>query len=250
MIFWALFIPLTALFFILYFQFIDKIFNGKKKAMLIRENELYVIPKREIINTLINLLIFSAAGVLIGWLIKNGYSPVYSTSVSTAFDYLFLVIGFFAALGIHDFYFYWSHRFLHVPFVFKHVHASHHLSHEVNPWSSFSFHPIEAVIQIGIIVVVALLLPIHEFSLMAFTILLILISVYGHCGYELRINKWKGFNVFNTSFHHYQHHKEVRFNFGIYLTLWDKLFKTESPRYDESFSKLKATVHEKLSKRN
>ena len=62
--------------------------------------------------------------------------------------------------------------------------------------------------------------------LLLFVFLMLFISVYGHSGYELRINKWKGFYVFNTSLHHFQHHEHVHYNFGIYLNIWDRLFGT------------------------
>ena len=245
MIFWTLFLPLTALFFILFFQFIDVIFRGKKRPFLIREKQEFKIPKREVYSTCINLLLFAGAGFLVGWAIHNNYSFVHRKTPSTVVEFLAFPFTFFLALGIHDLYFYCTHRLLHYGFIFKHVHIPHHKSHEVTPWSAFSFHPVEAIVQIGIIVLLAFFLPMHEGVLIAFSVLLFLISVYGHCGYELRVNKWEGFNVFNTSFHHYQHHKEVHYNFGLYLNVWDKLFRTSSPNYDRGFNALKKSVQQK-----
>ena len=248
MIFWSLFLPLTALFFVLYFHYIDVIFNGRKKPYLIRKREAHSIAPREIYSTIFNLFVFATVGGLVGWLIEEGHSMTYVDTPKSFTDFLLLPICFFLALGIHDFYFYWTHRSLHIKFIFKYVHVPHHKSTEVSAWSAFSFHPIEALIQIGIVVLLALFIPMHISVLIAFSILLFLISVYGHCGYELRINKWEGFNIFNTSFHHYQHHKEVHYNFGIYLNIWDRLFHTGSPNYDHSFKALKTKVNNKLTK--
>jgi lathosterol oxidase len=75
-------------------------------------------------------------------------------------------------------------------------------------------------------------------GLIIFTLVMSFLTVYGHCGYELRAEKWKGFEVFNTALHHQQHHQLVRYNFGIYLSIWDKLFGTFSPSYDKSLKRL------------
>ncbi len=40
--------------------------------------------------------------------------------------------------------------------------------------------------------------------------------------------------------HHSLHHKQFKYNFGLYFTFWDKIKKTESPLYDELF--LKSTL--------
>ena len=35
--------------------------------------------------------------------------------------------------------------------------------------------------------------------------------------------------------HHDLHHREFRFNYGLYFTFWDKWMNTESPRFEELF---------------
>src|SRR5215203_5438728 len=35
--------------------------------------------------------------------------------------------------------------------------------------------------------------------------------------------------------HHSLHHKQFKYNFGLYFTFWDKWKKTESPLYDKLF---------------
>jgi Delta7-sterol 5-desaturase len=248
MIFWSLYIPFAALTLILYFQFIDVFFRGKKKSFLI-EGESPVRPKwSEIRFTLLNLLVFSAFGLLVGFWIDRGTFQVYSEWPTSVLGYIYLLVTFFGALAVHDIYFYWTHRLLHYRPVFKYVHAWHHESHKVNAWSAFSFHPLEGVFQIGVVPLVAWLFPIHEWVLVVFTFFLLFISVYGHCGYELRPNKLNAFRVFNTSLHHFQHHKHVHYNFGIYLNLWDKWFKTDYPKYDEAFDALKQRINARIAK--
>ena len=45
--------------------------------------------------------------------------------------------------GVH---FYSIHRLLHVPFLYKHVHVTHHRNVNTGPWSGISMHPVENII--------------------------------------------------------------------------------------------------------
>lgn len=237
MLFWIYFIPATTLFVVLFFWILELFFQRGINHFRIEEHNS--LPnKREIVSTLANGFVFALIGFLMDYLIENNFLHVQINSPETLSDYLLLILMFFCALALHDFYFYWSHRLLHVKYMFQIIHFWHHRSHRVNAWSAFSFHPIEGLVQILIIPLATWILPMHQWSLMVFTFFLLFVSVYGHCGYEFRPNKSAVFHMFNTSLHHAQHHKFVRYNFGIYLNWWDKWFKTENPSYDLDFEKL------------
>jgi sterol desaturase/sphingolipid hydroxylase (fatty acid hydroxylase superfamily) len=62
-------------------------------------------------------------------------------------------------LVLHDAYFYWTHRAMHRPRLFKVFHRVHHLSTNPSQWAAFAFHPLEAVVEAGILVIIP------EFSL-------------------------------------------------------------------------------------
>ena len=51
-----------------------------------------------------------------------------------------------AGLLFNDAWFYGWHRTLHHPALFRHVHVVHHRSVDVNPFTSYSFHVVEAVL--------------------------------------------------------------------------------------------------------
>lgn len=245
MLFWSIFLPLIAVLFVLYFQYFGRIFQGKKAVYLIEEGPEALVTSRELRNTLLNLVVFALVGLLIGFSVQNGWTKAYNHSARNWVDISYYFLAFFAAIFIHDFYFYLTHRLLHLPFVYKKVHYWHHKSLSVNAWSAFSFHPIEGIFQIGIVLLVVFIIPIHTTVLAIFSGFLLFMSVYGHCGYELRPNKLKAFNVFNTSFHHAQHHKFIRYNFGIYSTIWDNLFKSNHPQYSKNFEELAAKINQK-----
>lgn len=245
MIFWTIYIPLAALGFVLYFYFFGKIFQGKKDYLKINLSDELRPTKEEVRATYFNLIIFALAGLLTGYLSEQAIGSVYTEIAWEPVDIIYLLASFFIALGLHDLYFYLTHRLLHSSYLFKSVHSIHHKSHHSNAFSAFSFHPVEGIIQIGIVPLLAWLFPVHEGVLLLFTTFLLFMSVYGHSAYELRPNKPKIFNIFNTSLHHYQHHKYVRYNFGIYLNLWDRLFGSGYPKYEQSFEELKNRINRK-----
>jgi sterol desaturase/sphingolipid hydroxylase (fatty acid hydroxylase superfamily) len=45
---------------------------------------------------------------------------------------------------------------------------------------------------------------------------------------------WLG-KVMIGATHHSHHHKYYRYNFGLYFTFWDKIGKTESPKFQKEF---------------
>ncbi|HLP38368.1 sterol desaturase family protein [Lacibacter sp.] len=242
MIRWMLFIPCAAFLCILYFHYLDFIFRGKANVYRINTSAALTATKKEYRNTISNLAVFALTGLLLGFFIDGGYTKVYSQTPAQLSSIIYLPASFLLALLVHDVYFYVTHRLLHLRFWFKQVHRVHHQSHTTNPWSAFSFHFAECIIQIGIVPLLAFLFPLHEIVLMLFVFFMMFITVYGHSGYELRPNKHQLFNIFNTSLHHSQHHQYVHYNFGIYLNIWDRLFASNHPGYHHSFKQLRSVV--------
>jgi len=145
-------------------------------------------------------------------------------------------------LLIHDTYFYWTHRLMHHPSVFKYFHKVHHLSTNPSPWAAFAFHPLEAIVEAGIIVVIAFIMPVHPLAIALFLLIMMVYNVYGHLGYELypkgftktRIGKW-----INTSINHNQHHQYFKGNYGLYFLWWDRWMGTLRMDYDQEFEAVK-----------
>jgi sterol desaturase/sphingolipid hydroxylase (fatty acid hydroxylase superfamily) len=148
-----------------------------------------------------------------------------------------IVIG----LIIHDFYFYWAHRFMHLPGVFERIHRVHHLSTNPSPLAAFAFHPAEAVIEALVIVVIAATIPVHPSALLVIGVYSLIMNVIGHLGFELFPASWHGHPVLrflNTATSHKQHHATFRYNFGLYSLIWDRMFGTLHPKYADLYSKV------------
>lgn len=152
------------------------------------------------------------------------------------------VLAFPVMALIHDTYFYWMHRLIHHPAIFKWVHLVHHKSTNPSPFAAYAFHPLEAILEAGIFVVFVLTIPVNKFHLIFFFLFQIVYNVYGHCGWELYP---KGFNKhwigkwINTSVNHNQHHQYFKGNYGLYFLFWDRMMGTIRPDYDEKFEEVK-----------
>lgn len=142
---------------------------------------------------------------------------------------------------MHDTYFYFAHRIMHHRRIFPWVHLVHHRSTNPSPWAAYAFHPVEALVEIGILPVFLFTIPIHRTHLMVFFFFMIAYNVYGHLGFELypkgfhrtRLGRW-----INTSVNHNQHHQHFKGNYGLYLLFWDRLLGTLRDDYDSRFDEV------------
>ena len=86
------------------------------------------------------------------------------------------------AIFLHGAYFYWAHRLMHHPRIYRHLHLVHHKSVNPSPWAAYAFHPVEAVLEAGIVPLLLLVMPLHPLSFWAFVTLMLAFTVYGHQG--------------------------------------------------------------------
>jgi sterol desaturase/sphingolipid hydroxylase (fatty acid hydroxylase superfamily) len=139
---------------------------------------------------------------------------------------------------MHDTYFYFAHRLMHHKKLFNLFHLVHHKSTNPSPWAAYAFHPLEAIVEVGIVVVFLFTVPIHKTHLLLFFLMMIVYNVYGHLGYELypkgfhktRIGRW-----INTSVNHNQHHQYFKGNYGLYFLFWDRVLGTIREDYDTRY---------------
>ena len=182
---------------------------------------------REIRYSIFTLCIYCLTSLLTFTLVRHGFTRIYLDITEFGYPYFFASIALMVLL--HDAYFYWTHRLMHLPFLFRKVHLLHHRSHNPTPWTAFAFHPFEAIISVGIIPILIFLIPCHPYALSLFLTFMTLVNVLGHLGYELfpfgfrksKLGKWQ-----NTASNHDLHHRNSKHNFGLYFTIWDRIMKT------------------------
>lgn len=130
----------------------------------------------------------------------------------------------------HDSWFYWTHRAMHTPWLFRSVHAVHHKSQPPTAWAAMSFHPWEAVSGAIVIPALVFLIPIHVGALGVVLAIMTLMGITNHMGWEIfpaaivrgRFGRW-----LITASHHQRHHELYGCNFGLYFRFWDHLCGTD-----------------------
>ncbi len=199
---------------------------------------------REIMWSGISSVLFGAIAVLMIMAWQKGYTAIYMEW--NAYPLWYIPVSVFLALAIHETYYYWVHRWLHHPLLFRHIHKVHHNSISTSVWTSFSFHPVESILQAIIIPAIALVIPLH-LSVFVFLLLFMTITaIINHAGVEIYPASWRKNPLMKWligSTHHDIHHRRFTKNFGLYFTCWDQWMDTESDEYAERF--MRATTLEK-----
>ena len=194
---------------------------------------------REIFYSVQSSMLFALIGFILTSTPLKQYTAIYKDLYS--YPIWWIPLSIFIALIIHDTYFYWMHRALHHPSVYKYSHLVHHKSVSPSPWASYSFHLSETVLESLIMPIILLTLPMHPISIMLFTLTSFLINVYGHLGYEIMPRWFRNsilFEILNSSVHHNLHHSKFRGNYGLYFRIWDRLMGTENKEYVAEYDRL------------
>lgn len=228
------FLLASATFLIFYILF-PKVFERIKIQKKFPKKENYY---RDIGYSVISMLIFATMAYICFTALKP-YNTINYGEISNPYGY---ALSFVWMFFLHDTYFYWCHRAMHHPLLYRKVHLIHHKSTNPSPWTAYAFHPLEAILEAGIIPLVAFTIPVHRTAFFMFMLFQIIYNVYGHLGYELFpknfhktwIGKWV-----NTSVAHNQHHKSFFGNYGLYTLIWDRWFGTVREDYDETYETVK-----------
>lgn len=190
----------------------------------------------EVYRSAITSVIFAVLGSVLVILWQQGYTQIYTRW--EVYPVWYHPLSLAAALLLHETYYYWLHRWMHLPKVYRKIHKWHHDSIETSSLTSFSFHPIESVLQAIVVPVLILFLPMHLYTLFLLLFIMTISGTVNHAAVEVfpkgaeRHWLWKWL-VGAT--HHDLHHKQFRFNFGLYFTFWDRWMGTESPDFEKKF---------------
>jgi len=126
----------------------------------------------------------------------------------------------------NEIHFYICHRLLHSRLLFARVHRIHHESIVPTPYSTYSFHWVEATL-LGSVMITGMLL--YNFSapiLLLGPVASLVFNTIGHWNYDPFPHKPLS-NWLAASRRHSLHHDRVTGNFGFSLPHLDRWFHTE-----------------------
>jgi len=158
--------------------------------------------------------------VITMWFMANGYTPVITLNSNPVWFIMALIlIPIWSA-----FHFYWVHRLLHVPFLYKRVHSLHHRNVNIGPWSGFAMHPVEHFLYLSTLCIhwIVASHPIHLFFHIIYQGPG---AAMTHTGYEDLLIKDKRRLALGT-FYHQLHHRYYECNYGNQEMPWDRWFGT------------------------
>jgi ring-1,2-phenylacetyl-CoA epoxidase subunit PaaE len=183
--------------------------------------------KDEIAATILSFFGSSVFMMLILAFKDNGMAKFYIETGKYGIWYeVFVVI---VMILISDTWFYWSHRTMHHPSIYKYVHALHHRSLDVNPYTSTSFHMIEAIWLTLWVLPLVLVMPISMTALGVVQVLGTFNNLKSHLGYELfpGFFRYPPFNMLASATNHSLHHTQYNGNYGLFFRFWDIACNTE-----------------------
>lgn len=185
--------------------------------------------RREIGWSLASAAVYGIPAGVVAWGWRaHGWTRVY-TDVH-AHPLWWLPVSVFLYLALHDAWFYWTHRWMHRPAVFRAAHALHHASRPPTAWAAMAFHPLEALTGAVVIPALVFAIPIHVGALAIVLTVMTVMGVTNHMGWELFPRAvWGGplGGWLITASHHQRHHEKYRCNYGLYFRWWDRWCGTD-----------------------
>lgn len=224
----------AGLFYLFFYSWFPERWRKKKlNPKAYKEGQL----KSELQWSMVTSLVFSVTGAVTLVLWQKGFTRIYASA--TLYGWWYLPVSLIIFMLLHETYYYWFHRWMHHPKVFKVVHKVHHDNNITSPFTAFSFHPLESLIQAIFMPLILLILPMHYYVVIVELTIMTLSSVINHLDIEIYpswfLHKSPG-KWFIGATHHSLHHRQFKYNYGLYFTFWDKLKKTESPMFKSILS--------------
>ncbi len=172
---------------------------------------------KEIKYGLIACLIFAGGSLFVRELFTNVFPQ----------SFYELIIQSFSFVLFYETYSYFIHRLLHTKYFIR-IHAIHHSSVRVTPWSAYCVHPVEAFF-IGLSA--GLFMLFFDLSLiiaLVFHVFGMMFTIFIHSNITMNSSKSILTKIFSYPQYHAKHHKKSRVNFGFINQVWDKIFKTNA----------------------
>ena len=178
--------------------------------------------------SLLSALIYAVPAGAALYAFQHGGTAIYTELA--AYPLWWLPTSVLVYLFLHDSWFYWTHRAMHRPRLFRLMHKVHHDSRPPTAWAAMSFHWTESLSGALLIPLLVFLVPIH---LGALGVVLAAMTIFGttnHLGWEIfpsgLIHGLFGKTMITAS-HHHRHHQDYACNFGLYFRFWDRICGTD-----------------------
>ena len=166
----------------------------------------------EVLGGHVLLLAITAFVLYPAWAAMGGRA---GSPLPSAFEVLWQLV---ACVLIQDTIFYWSHRALHIPRLFRAIHVKHHTFRHVRGHASEYAHPVEAIGNLIAFMLPAILLGSHLFTFGIWVLIRVVETVEAHSGYAFtRL----------ASRHAFHHLYAAKGCLGSFFGVWDRIMGTD-----------------------
>lgn len=217
-----------------------------KRRWLARRIQAAFPPRRDVFHeirwSLINGAVTGLTALLLYRLIGEGRTALYFDVADRGWLYLAATV--VAGILGYETWIYWEHRLLHTPWLYRHVHAVHHVT---NPtaFAALSRHPVEACLEQLYFVLAILFVPLHPLAVAAMVIFFFANGIVAHMGYEFYPEGFARHRLWgwlNSSTYHNMHHSLEGCHYGNAFNFWDRWLGTYHPAYLATFAAVKARL--------
>ena len=171
--------------------------------------------------------------VLYFWCAANGWVNVLSFREAPIWFFVSLLL----TPVFSSMHFYWIHRLLHWPPLYRRVHSLHHRNVNIGPWSGMSMHPVESFMYVSA-VLIHFVVPSHLLVFMAHLLTKSVGPAFSHAGFE-KVMFRNGEDIEAGDFHHQLHHRYFECNYGTTEMPWDAWFGTFHDGTEEATAPIK-----------
>ena len=180
--------------------------------------------------------------VLFFWSAANGHAPLLSLAEAPVWFVLwFLLIPLWSS-----FHFYWIHRLLHWPPLYRAAHSLHHRNVNVGPWTGISMHPVEHVLYFSS-VLIHFVVPSDPVHVLFHLYVQALSPAFSHSGFDgLLVGDRRRMKL--GDFFHQLHHRYFECNYGTAEVPWDRLFGSFHDGTAEANERIKTRRRQMLSR--
>lgn len=198
-------------------------YNGKFPADA--PSDVFWFQSQNLDNFLRSFLVTIPLWTVVEIVMLWAYANSWAVWLPWTTHWLWLSVVLVLAPAIHEVYFFFLHRAIHWPPLYRWVHSVHHNSINPSPWSSLSMHPVEGFLYHAE-ALLHLLIPSNPvcayFTLHGAGFG----AVNGHLGFET-FELTESRTLESHAYVHYLHHKYFEVNYGgDGLVPLDKLFGT------------------------
>lgn len=179
--------------------------------------------------------------VLSQWLYANGMAPM--VDITSHWGLVWVGVLLLSVPFWTEVHFYFIHRLIHWPPLYRAVHQLHHRNVNPTPWSGLSMHPIEHLLYFSV-VLFACLIPAHPIVMLAIFMRTALSPAGGHSGFDQLVAPGGGSMVIG-GFPHQLHHKYFEVNYANALVPLDRLFGSFHDGSEAADAQLQARMKRK-----